>query len=86
MASALTMLAPKIKPLTLPNERAFTDGKPWFCIYELLTDLVWSRWLNIDQVLSFTCLWTESAILAAREANHSAGFGLSCPLTELTIK
>lgn len=51
MASALTMLAPKIKPLTLPNERAFTDGKPWFCIYELLTDLVWSRWLNIDQVL-----------------------------------
>jgi len=26
-----------------------------------------------------------SAILPARVANHSAGLGLSCPLTELTI-
>ena len=29
--------------------------------------------------------WDDSSILPSRVANHSAGFGSSCPLTELVI-
>lgn len=66
----------------------------------LLTKIFQSRWLHIGQILSFFAWFAcflgapvlgpsrsgqDSAILPARVANHSSGFGSCCLLAELVL-
>ena len=54
------------------------------CLWtEIHLDL--TSWSKTDLLFLAGHSWQDGAILSTRVANHSAGFGSCCALTELTI-
>ena len=73
-----------------PGAKAHKLQRDPFTVYGLLTKCE-VKMAGYWPTSFFGCLWTETEAkerevhLARSGANHSAGFGSSCPLTELAI-